>query len=172
MIELLEYRALEDLSRGWRIAQPNLEQTGLLRVEYEGLADLASDHGRWRDLPAMRTASPDTRGAVLKAFVDHLRMQLVIDAQSLTGDATHQLSRRASQWLRDPWRLDEQDNLRTQGLALLPGIQPTTGENRQRGILRLGTRSAVARYLRSASTWSMQENLPSRPSRGTRRGNS
>ena len=31
MIDLLEYRALEDLSRGWRITQPNLEQTGLLR---------------------------------------------------------------------------------------------------------------------------------------------
>ena len=160
MIELLEYRALEDLSRGWRIAQPNLEQTGLLRIEYEGLADLASDHSRWRDLPAMGTASSAMRAAVLKAFVDHLRMQLVIDAQSLTADATHQLSRRASQWLRDPWRLDEQDNLRTQGLALLPGIQPTAGENRQRGVLRLGIRSAITRYLRSASTWGNQENLP------------
>ena len=43
MVDLLEYLVLEDLSRGWRITQPNLEQTGLLRIEYPGLAELASD---------------------------------------------------------------------------------------------------------------------------------
>ncbi len=34
MIDLLEYRLLEDLARAWRVAQPNLEQCGLLRVAY------------------------------------------------------------------------------------------------------------------------------------------
>jgi hypothetical protein len=37
MIELLEYRLLEDLARAWRVAQPNLEQCGLLRVVTRGL---------------------------------------------------------------------------------------------------------------------------------------
>ena len=32
----LQYRALEDLSRGWRIVQPNLEQVGLLKIRYHG----------------------------------------------------------------------------------------------------------------------------------------
>ena len=83
MTDLLEYRTLEDLSRGWRITQPNLEQTGLLRVEYEGLSDLASDDARWIGLPAIPNASPDRRMAILRAILDHLRMQLAIDAEGV-----------------------------------------------------------------------------------------
>ena len=35
--ELTEYRLYEDLRRGWRVVQPNLENVGLLRVGYRGL---------------------------------------------------------------------------------------------------------------------------------------
>ena len=159
MIDLLEYRALEDLSRGWRITQPNLEQTGLLRIEYHGLSDLAADDARWRNVPAIADAQSDKRREVLKAFLDHLRMNLAIEAESLTEAATRKLAAQASQWLRDPWRLDERDRVRTQGIALLPGIQPSQSESRYRGVLRLGSRSAVARYLRSSRTWDFESNL-------------
>ena len=97
--------------------------------------------------------------AVLRAVLDHLRMQLAIDAEELTGTSTRRLTRNSSQWLRDPWRLDERDNLRTQGLALMPDVQPTHGEGRMRGVLRLGSRSAIARYLRSPFTWDTDERL-------------
>ncbi len=36
MMQVLHYLAVEDLARAWRVAQPNLEQTGLLRIEYAG----------------------------------------------------------------------------------------------------------------------------------------
>ena len=159
MTDLLEYRTLEDLSRGWRITQPNLEQTGLLRVEYEGLSELASDDALWTGLPAISDASPDTRATVIRAMLDHLRMNLAIDAEPLTDAAARRLLRNASQWLRDPWRLEESDRLRTQGLALMPGVQRPQDERRQRGILSLGARSAVARYLRSPFTWGVERGL-------------
>ena len=38
--DLLEYRIYEDLRRGWRVVQPNLEQVGLLVFEYQGLDEL------------------------------------------------------------------------------------------------------------------------------------
>ena len=159
MVALLEYRALEDLSRGWRITQPNLEQTGLLRINYYGLEELAADDARWRSLPAIGHADEQQRLDVLKAFLDHLRMNLAIDAESLTEPATRRLAVQAGQWLREPWRLEESDRLRRQGIALLPGVQPSQSEGRQRGILRLGARSAMARYLRSSRTWGVEGNL-------------
>ena len=170
MTDLLEYRTLEDLSRGWRVTQPNLEQTGLLRIEYEGLADLASDNTRWVGLPAIANAQPDRRMAVLRAVLDHLRMQLAIDADELTETAARRLTRNASQWLRDPWRLDERDNLRTQGIALMPDVQPTRSEGRMRGVLRLSSRSAIARYLRSPFTWDVDERLSAEESEDLVRG--
>ena len=172
MTNLLEYLALDDLSRGWRVTQPNLEQTGLLRIEYDGLSELAADDGRWIGLPALANAAPDTRERVLRAFLDHLRMQLAIDSDELTSDAIRRLTRNASQSLRDPWRLEERDSysLRTQGLALMPGIQASQNERRQRGILSLGPRSAIARYLRSSFTWQIDQNLSTEESEEIVRG--
>ena len=158
MTDLLEYRALEDLSRGWRVTQPNLEQAGLLRIEYDGLNELAADDSRWLGLPAVADASTDRRQEVLRAFLDHLRMQLAIDADPLTEQATRSIARNASQSLRDPWALEERDWLRTQSLALLPGVQPSERESRQR-VMRLSARSAVGRYLRSARTWDIEHDL-------------
>lgn len=60
MIDLLEYLALEDLGRAWRVAQPNLEQCGLLRIDYDGLDELAEDDAagsalrNWRPCPLRR----------------------------------------------------------------------------------------------------------------------
>ncbi len=161
MKDLLEYMTLEDLSRGWRVTQPNLEQTGLLKIEYEGLSDLASDDALWNGLPAIAKEPVDSRSNVLRAILDHLRMQLAIDAEPLTDAATRRLTRNASQWLREPWRLEESDRLRIQGLALMPGVQRTQSERYQRGVVSLGPRSAVARYLRSSFTWSVDCSLSS-----------
>lgn len=40
--DLTEYRLYEDLRRGWRVVQPNLEHVGLLRVGYRGLEGSAA----------------------------------------------------------------------------------------------------------------------------------
>ena len=41
--DVLGYRLYLDLRRGWRIMSPNLEQTGLLHIEYESLRELVAD---------------------------------------------------------------------------------------------------------------------------------
>lgn len=161
MVNLLEYRALEDLTRGWRVAQPNLEQAGLLRIGYVGLHELASDDSLWAATPALGDATPGRREDVLRAVLDHLRMQLAIDADALTQASTRRLAKNAAQWLRDPWSLDEGDRLKEQSVALLPNVQPDEYESRRR-VLRLGARSAVARYLRSKRTWGTQADYSSR----------
>ena len=153
MIDLLEYRALEDLARGWRVNQPNLEQAGLLRIAYEGLDELAADDARWQSTPVMREAGPQRREAVLHAVLDRLRTELAIDASPLTQEFIRSLTRDAVQWLREPWTLDESDarHMRRQSLALLPG------EERRRyepgGVLTLTSRSAIGRFLRSPDVW-------------------
>ena len=83
---LLEYRVYEDLRRGWRVVQPNLEQSGLLRVAYPDLDDLCRDASAWRDHPILAAASPETRQRATCAFLDHLRRELAIDALCLDAD--------------------------------------------------------------------------------------
>ena len=60
-IQLIEYRLYEDLRRGWRIVQPNLEQCGLLKIDYLDLdlacanTDLWSKHAD----PILLKATPE-----------------------------------------------------------------------------------------------------------------
>ena len=152
MIDLLEYRALEDLARGWRVNQPNLEQAGLLRIEYEGLDELSADDSRWGEIPLMREAETETREKVLHAILDRLRIELVIDALPLTRESLRRLTRNAAQWLGEPWALDETDAnyLRRQQIALLPGEEPRRFE---RGALKLTSRSAIGRFLSARAVW-------------------
>ena len=153
MIDLLEYRALEDLARGWRVNQPNLEQAGLLRIAYEGLDQLAADDARWQGIPIMRETDAARREAVLHAILDRLRTELAIDAPPLTQESIRRLTRDAGQWLREPWALDESDarHMRRQTLALLPGEERRRFESG--ATLTLGYRSAIGRFLRSRKVW-------------------
>ncbi len=157
MIGLLEYRAFEDLRRAWRVAQPNLEQCGLLRIHYEGLAELAADDGQWAGVPAIADASPERRESVLRAVLNHLRSNLAIDAPCLTRDCIRQLALRTAQWLREPWAIDVHELLRRSSIALLPGVVADPQEDSD--TIGLGWRSAIGRYLRSRHTWGIAANL-------------
>jgi len=57
--DFIEYRLYSDLQRGWRVTMPNLEQTGLLRIDYESLSEIAADTDLWTGCPpALRDARP------------------------------------------------------------------------------------------------------------------
>jgi superfamily II DNA/RNA helicase len=156
MMQVLHYLAVEDLARAWRVAQPNLEQTGLLKIEYAGLDELVANEALWSH-PIIRRVTQSERKVVLAAILDHMRSVLVLDDRALTDDETRRLVQRANAVLREPWSFDEQERLRRGGIAVLPQVTPT---DRDRDVpLRLGARSAIARYLRSRRTWGIDENL-------------
>ncbi|MGH2442646.1 MAG: helicase-related protein, partial [Chloroflexota bacterium] len=160
MIDLLQYRAFEDLRRAWRVAQPNLEQVGLLRITYRGLQELVDDDRRWTDIPRMAPLSPGRRQIVLRAFLDYLRSHLAIDADILSADRPHQLAQRCAQWLCEPWAIDQFETLRCASIATLPGIDTTATRWREAAAtFGLGWRSTFGRYLRSRHTWNTDQDL-------------
>jgi ATP-dependent helicase YprA (DUF1998 family) len=155
MQRLLEYRLYEDLRRGWRIVQPNLEQCGLLRIEYPGLTDMCAAEEPWKGHPILQQASPETREKALRAFLDHFRHEIAIDARVLNPDEHWELRKRVEHVLRDPWAFDEYDRILTSSIFLVPGSGPTI-EGRERS---LSGHSRIARYLRNRHTWSLPSDL-------------
>jgi len=105
----------------------------------------------------MAGLAPEARLNVLTAVLDHLRSVLVLDDKALTDDETRRLVNRARATLRDPWSFDERDRLRRGGVATLPNVIATDRDREV--VLRLGSRSAIARYLRWRRTWGIEENL-------------
>ncbi|MGY2802647.1 DEAD/DEAH box helicase [Thermostichus sp. MS-CIW-25] len=140
--ELTEYRLYEDLRRGWRVTHPNLEQVGLLKIEYRGLGELCQNSALASLHPWFAQTSPEEQEQLLRALLDQFRRQLAIDVPVLKAEPQRRLRRRAQQYLNEFWGLEEHEELRT---ARCFGQNPSR-ENGQ--MLSLGRRSAIGRFLR------------------------
>ncbi len=110
--EVLGYYIYRDLRRGWRITSPNLEQCGLLDIDYPSLGDMCADYENWKGChPLLTSASPGDRERVCRVLLDFMRRELAIRVSYL--DPAHQESIRqlSSQRLIPPWAIDEQEQL-------------------------------------------------------------
>ena len=106
--EVIAYRVYHDLRRGWRVTSPNLEQCGLLAIEYGALDELCAAEKYWADLhPALADATPETRYTVAKVLLDHLRRELAVRVNYLDPVYQESLQQLSSQRLCDPWAIDD-----------------------------------------------------------------
>ncbi len=107
---VLGYRLYRDQKRGWRITSPNLEQCGLLRIEYPSLDELCRADKSWQEShPALASASPERREKICRVLLDFMRRDLAIDVDYLKSDFYERLQQQSSQRLRAPWAIDEQE---------------------------------------------------------------
>lgn len=146
--DVIEYRIYGDLRRGWRITQPNLEQCGLLIVDYEELAAVCATEAAWIAHPLLAATSPAARQTIVTAILDYLRRELALTAVCLDPDQQEALKRRVREALREPWAFDEHEVLFTASRFVLPGTP--TGH---RGERSFGPNTTLGRYLRARQTW-------------------
>ncbi|MFF1867270.1 protein kinase [Kitasatospora herbaricolor] len=108
--DVIAFRLYLDLERGWRITMPNLEQTGLLQIDYQDLRWIAERQERWDDShQALRDADPALRAEIVKALLDEMRRSLAIDVQYFRDDFDS-LQRASEERLVDPWVLTKSDS--------------------------------------------------------------
>ena len=144
--DVLSYLVYQDLERGWRVTQPNLEQTGLLNVGYASLDQLCAAEDVWEGMhPALATASPATREALCRVVCDHLRRSLVLSIDVLDGNYQEQMCHRSDQHLREPFALDEdRRELRQASEVRFRSKKPDDYQ----GLVFLSARGAIGQYLR------------------------
>ncbi len=148
--DVLAYRVYRDLQQGWRVTAPNLEQCGLLRVDYQSLSELCAAEDVWRPLhPALATASPAKRESITRVLLDHLRRSLAIRVDSLDREKQFQLASRSRQHLNAVWRIDDGETL-TYATHVFPR---SIRQGEWRGQIYLSARSTFGRFLRKSTTF-------------------
>ena len=142
--EVTGYRLYLDLERGWRVTMPNLEQTGLLRIRYRDLPEVAADAEAWRDSHvALRDDDPVHREEIAAALLDELRRNLAIDVEYLSDDGFDLVRRLSAQHLKEPWSLPERELPPMAGVAF-----PGPGKRGQRrSNVYLSGRGQFGRFL-------------------------
>ena len=156
--QLIEYRLYEDLRKGWRIVQPNLEQCGLLEIEYDELKAVCSDRNAWTKHPysVLLQATPEQRYTVVKTFLDYLRKQLAVDAELLQPDNLDKLKKDVSQALNYKWKFDREERLHEAKWATI-----TKGNSQDRSKVKLSGQSKIGRFFKSDRAWSwLDASLP------------
>jgi superfamily II DNA/RNA helicase len=146
LTNVIEYRAIRDLQRGFRVTLPNLEQTGLVRVVYPSARPLAEREERWAGshsrLENLRVVE---REEIVNVLMDELRRVLAVDAEALTIDNVDRLRRESREYLAGVLAVGENEPEPVIGIAV-----PEAGkQGGARSILNLTGRAAFGRWLRS-----------------------
>ncbi|WP_199317172.1 DEAD/DEAH box helicase [Chroococcidiopsis sp [FACHB-1243]] len=150
--KLIQYRLYEDLRRGWRIVQPNLEQCGLLAIEYNGLPAECANEALWQKHrhPILLQATPQERFIASLAFLNQLRRESAIDAKLLQPEQQDQLKSDIFQAIKEPWVFDENEQLHKATWA------STSSGSNEKAKVKLTPRSKIGRFLRSPKAWSLR----------------
>ncbi|THA47295.1 protein kinase [Streptomyces sp. A1136] len=140
--DVIAFRLYLDLERGWRITMPNLEQTGLLEIDYEDLDWVAAKQDRWDGThERLRTADSALRAEIMKALLNEMRRSLAIDV-SYFRDDFDALQRASEERLVDPWVLSASDRPKV-GTA----YPHPSGKGMDRSALFLSARGKFGKYL-------------------------
>lgn len=152
---VLAHRLWNDLRRGWRFTNPNLDQLDLLRVDYPGLAMLAGDAGscagegydrlddnQRRGFALLSQCEPVVRSKMFRELFEFMRQSLAIQVDALDETEVREAAEQSRQVLKDPWCIgNEEENSLSFQTALVIGTQ---GGKYDR-IVRASARSNLAK---------------------------
>lgn len=148
--DVLGYRLYQDLRRGWRITAPNLEQSGLLHIEYSSLDEVCEAEDVWQKLhPALVEASPNTRKKISKVLLDYMRRELAIKVSYLDKLYQERIQQKSSARLVGPWSVDENEKMEYAKI-LYPKSRPSNGSGED---VYLSERGGFGQYIRRYTTF-------------------
>lgn len=157
--EVLEYRLVVDLRRGWRLTNPNLEQLQLLEVEYAELVNCVEDQAQWADQhPLLAQCSAIECSLICHRLLEELRERLAIETNVLFAEEFER-RRRASAELEEVWAIgaDEKGEL---ARSVVFETVPRDARGREfRGLEGLSLRGEFGRWLKARERWLSLEGL-------------
>jgi len=149
--DVLGYRVYHDLRRGWRVTSPNLEQCGLLEIQYPWLVEISNTADIWAEFhPALAKATPETRMKIAKVLLDYMRRELAIKVDYLSTFEQERIQQRSNQRLTYPWAIDENEKMEHAAI-LFPRARH--GGQEYRGNLFVSSRGGYGQYLRDPATF-------------------
>lgn len=153
--QVLAYRAWFDQRRGWRFTNPNLEQLGLLGVEYTDLDAFCGNDAAFVEAPPLlRSASAEARRTAFTELFDHMRRGLAVDAAALDAQSLEPLREDALRLLRQPWGIGRDERLRgSRWLLVVPPHRARIRGADEELLLRAGPQTPLGRSLRSRALW-------------------
>jgi len=150
--EAIGYYLYRDLRRGWRITSPNLEQCGLLNIDYLSLGEFCAEQDEWNAChPVLARASVADREKVCRVLLDFMRRELAIRVSFLDPLDQESIGQLSRQRLISPWALDDNDNLERSRIVF-PRAKGDSRDNSGH-LTYISPRSGLGLYLKRPGTF-------------------
>ncbi len=146
---VLGYRLYRDLQRGWRITNPNLEQLGLLAIEYHELRGCCADEALWAEQHwALGALTPEQRYRIAHDLLERMRKKLCIKTLHLDFSELEKVRNRSFTLLREPWALSEREKPQPSGY-MIPRTRFRKSAKIKGSFLHVSHLSAFARRVKT-----------------------
>ena len=150
--EVLGYCLYRDLRRGWRVTSPNLEQCGLLDIDYLSLSEFCAAQDEWENThPVLAHASTADRERVCRVLLDFMRRELAIRVNYLDPVDQESIRQLSRQRLTEPWALDDNEQLE-RGRIVFPRPRGPAGDEAGHFVY-LSPRGGLGLFLKRPGTF-------------------
>jgi len=109
--DYIMYRILHDLRRSWRVVLPNLEQCGLLRINYKYLDETAVSDMHWQKSPFFHALSSEQRVSFIFQLFEYFRKAYALSFSMLEPGAINKNSLTIKEKLKRPWTIDDTEKI-------------------------------------------------------------
>ncbi|HEM7803028.1 DEAD/DEAH box helicase [Burkholderia cenocepacia] len=155
---VLAHRLWNDLRRGWRFTNPNLDQLDLIRIDYPGVTLLAEDEEscngkdqenltdvQRRGFAHLSAIPAKTRRAMFRDLFDTMRQGLAVAVDALDPVELEQVGQKSRSVLKDPWAISAEEQYTDLNFlnTLVVGVQAGKHDR----VVRVSGRSGLARRL-------------------------
>lgn len=149
---IIGYRLLRDLRRGWRFNNPNLDQLGLLAVNYRSLDEFCAEAEPFSKNGALAKLNATHRASLCQLIFDAMRRGLCLETRYL--DPIEQDKARTSAFasLNERWALAPDELLETAKYLILSKRPEYRGKPRS-DLVTGGPRSRLLRDIKTAAFW-------------------
>lgn len=148
--DYLLIRIIYDLERGWRYNLPNLEQCGLLQIQYKQLNEFCAVDTYWESIPLLNRLSKEDRVHICIQFLDYIRTSYALDHRFLTTERQELESRLKSKLdSNSSWSLDRNERIKAPFSVV---VRKPKKLPKRVYVKTLGSRSYVGKYFKRIFT--------------------
>ncbi|GHU35497.1 DEAD/DEAH box helicase [Betaproteobacteria bacterium] len=149
---IIGYRLLRDLRRGWRFNNPNLDQLGLLAINYRRLDEFCADTNAFGKNSTLVKLSAAHRKILCQLVFNTMRRGLCLETRYLDPVEQDKARTSAFTYLNERWAFAPDEQLETAKYLIL-GKRPEYRGKARTDLVTGGPRSRLLRDIKNDPFW-------------------
>lgn len=149
---VIGYRLLRDLRRGWRFNNPNLDQLGLLAINYRSLEEFCADAAAFGKNSVLARLNAANREKLCRLVFDTMCRGLCLETRYLDPVEQDKARTSAFAYLNERWAFAPDEQLETAKYLIL-GKRPEFRGKPRADLVTGGARSRLLRDIKTADFW-------------------